>query len=163
MLKPAPTAFKVDPDLEFIHPEISDMYEYWHGLKQNSPVPCRRDVDPVSAPRPLLPHMALAEIYRDGKDASQCRRYRWRLVGTHITTALGRDLTGGIIDEIYAEADKRLVSDTLDWVIERQQPMRTVGTAEFAGKEWLDFESVYLPLCQPCGTVNTVLLGTIFV
>lgn len=138
------------------------MHRYWHGLKSERAIPCRRDVDPVSAPTSLLPYMALAEIFEDGSDLEQRRRYRWRLVGTHITTALDRDLTGAIVDEIYAEDDERIFSDALDWVIEEQKALRLTGTAQFAGKAWLGFEAVYLPLRQPCGSVNTVLTGSIF-
>lgn len=162
MLKQLPTALKVDPNLAFVHSEVSEMHRYWHGLKSGSSIPFRQDVDPISAPRPLLPHMALVEVLEDERAEERRRRYRLRLVGTHITTALDRDFTGAIVDEIYSEADESFLSDAFGWVIEQQKPLRLTGTAEFAGKGWLSFEAVYLPLRQPCGAVKTILIGSVY-
>jgi hypothetical protein len=162
MLNHSPNAMRVHSDLEFVHSEISGIHRYWHGLKSEWPIPCRRDIDPVSAPRSLLPYMALAEIVEDEDAVVQPRRYRWRLVGTHITAALGRDSTGGIVDEMYTKSEQRFFSEALDRTIGKQKPLRLTGSSEFAGKAWLEFEAVYLPLCQPCGAVNMILLGTIF-
>jgi hypothetical protein len=46
---------------------------------------------------PLLPHMWMVEVYRDPL------RFRYRLVGTHIVLSVGRELTGGWLDEVQPE------------------------------------------------------------
>jgi hypothetical protein len=75
---------------------------------------------------------------------------------------LGRGLTGKIVDEIYGDEDRRTLSGALDWVSENKQPLRISGSAAFAGKDWLAFEAVYLPLGRPGSAIGTILIGSIF-
>jgi len=55
-------------------------------------MPSRRDVDPLAIPGYLLAHLELIDVFHHPE-----LRFRWRLIGTHVTTAVGRDQRGGIL------------------------------------------------------------------
>jgi hypothetical protein len=84
-------------------------------------------------------------------------RLRWRLIGTHLTAAVARDSTGKFFDELYLENDLAALSAPFEWVIENLKPLRGTGTSGFAGKDWMNFESVLFPLSSDGKSVDMVL------
>src|SRR5262249_46315718 len=57
-------------------------------------MPRRVDIDPIEMDPRLLPNVMLTEVVDGG------RRFRFRLVGTGATTAIGAELTGRYVDEV---------------------------------------------------------------
>ena len=81
--------------------QVKELLEYWLKIHPKDKLPCRADFDPIDVPR-ILPHIVMTDIERDPV------RIRFRLVGTIITTAFNRELTGLYFDEAfenYAEAE----------------------------------------------------------
>ncbi len=77
---------------EITDPILSDLYDYWSGLRRNGALPARSDLDPTDIPK-LLPYIILAECYDAG------RRIRFRLTGSDIAFVQGADLTGLFLHE----------------------------------------------------------------
>jgi hypothetical protein len=65
---------------------------YWRAKRGSRSMPARRDIDPVEMPK-LLPHLVLIDHVGD--------RYRFRLVGSELVYAYGRDYTGHYADEFF--------------------------------------------------------------
>lgn len=74
---------------------LSRFYAYWAGRAPCTGWPRRRDIDPLDMPD-LLAYLMLVEVHGE--------RYRYRLVGTQVTDALGMDPTGRFMDELPADA-----------------------------------------------------------
>lgn len=72
-------------------PLLRELYAYWRQKRAAHRMPRRRQIDPADVPR-LLPHLAISEVIDAG------RHFRYRLVGTAVARALGRDPTGDCID-----------------------------------------------------------------
>jgi hypothetical protein len=74
-------------------PILGEALAYWRNKRGSRSMPARRDVDPVEIWK-LLPHVQLIEIMPDG-------RSRYRLVGTLLAKAYGRDYTGKYAGELF--------------------------------------------------------------
>jgi hypothetical protein len=74
-------------------PLLAALVDYWERKRGERAMPRRRDIDPLDMPRPLLPHLELVEFGDGG-------RPRYRLVGTAIVDAMGRDMTGRFLDTV---------------------------------------------------------------
>jgi hypothetical protein len=78
-------------------PLLHELYAYWRGKCGGRRMPRRRDIDPSEMAR-LLPHLLISEVVGGGE------RFRFRLAGTAIARALGRDPTGRLVDEVVEGA-----------------------------------------------------------
>ena len=142
----------IDPDLTIESERLVEVADYWRKLRGDRKMPARQDVDPLRMPRHLLPHLELIDVVRQPDT-----RLRWRLIGTHVTTAVSRDSTGKYFDELYQGTDFAAVSEPFEWVAANAKPLRWFGTSGFVGKEWQAYEGVYLPLSDDDKTVDMIL------
>src|ERR1051325_4546970 len=78
-------------------PLLRQLYDYWQSKRSGRAMPRRADIDPAEIPK-LLPHMMITEILEGGQ------RYRYRLSGTAVSEAFGRELTGRYVDEVMTGA-----------------------------------------------------------
>ena len=85
------------------------------------------------------------------------RRYRWRLVGTHITTVLGRDATGQYWDELYNAEELQNLRLRADWVLEHRLPLRATGQVNAMGRVYEAVETLHLPLSANGDEINMIL------
>jgi hypothetical protein len=74
-------------------PLLGALVAYWESKRGNRPMPRRRDIDPLEMPVRLLPFVQLIEVGEGG-------RLRFRLIGTAIVDAMGRDATGRYVDAV---------------------------------------------------------------
>ncbi|MGB0552816.1 MAG: PAS domain-containing protein [Alphaproteobacteria bacterium] len=99
------TAEENDPERRFL-PEFDTalgirskktraVTKYWQSKRKGQEMPSRADNEPTEIPT-LLPYLALIDVELNP------RRLRWRLVGTHITGAMGNDYTRFYFDEKYS-------------------------------------------------------------
>ena len=145
----------LDPDLKIDSPMVSLALETWRRLRGDRDMPAPSDIDPVELPRQLLPHMLLLDIEHD-----PALRFRWRLIGTHITGVLNRDRTGRYWDGIYDQRTFSALSVGPLWVLEHRRPVRTIGSAHYVGKDFIRSESIDLPLSADGRTVSRMLVVT---
>lgn len=78
--------------LEPANRPFREFYEYWLGKAAGRPLPARADIDPLEIPQ------LLADIFLMDVVPGPPRRFRFRLVGTHITELEG-EMTGKFLDE----------------------------------------------------------------
>lgn len=146
-----------DPELGFDHALLYEAYGLWRTLGGGSGLPALADLDPLNLPRKMLPHIQLVDI-----EPGAVGRLRWRLIGTHVTRALGRDSTGLYWDELYDPEILEVLRLGIDWVRERRQPIRCHGTSGFAHKDFQRFEAVEMPLSDDQRTVNAIWIVAIY-
>ena len=76
------------------NPILRRAYDYWLDKCAGRPFPDRADLDPAEI-KDVLPHLTIVEV--TGGDTRP--RFRYRLVGTAVAEAVGRDRTGCFADE----------------------------------------------------------------
>ena len=152
----------LDLSLKLKNPVLVDLLQIWRDARGDKDLPTRSDVDPIVIGPALLPYVLLIDVEYLAK-----RRYRWRLIGTHIVTALERDSTGKYWDDIYTPDTLAALSIRADWVVQHRTPVRAAGhttSGEFnTNIETLSkVESLYLPLSQDGETINVILVGAVY-
>jgi hypothetical protein len=142
------------PLADFRSARLRDLYLYWDGIRAGRAMPARPDVDPYAI-KPLLPHVMMLDVV----DGPAQPRFRFRLIGTAITTYAGRDWTGRFVGEgSYGDHADRLTIPHRQ-VVRTGRPFRNEQYAPWYGKEYQYYERVLLPLSSDGDTVNILLGG----
>lgn len=149
--------FELDPELHIGSPVLRLGLQAWIDARGHKELPARRDLDPLRMPRELLPHILLIDL-----EAGPPERFRWRLVGTHITRVVGRDATGQYWDEIYEEPVLRALSTGPRWAVENRRPVRSLGTAPIDERSFLKSENLDMPLSSDGDTIDMIMVVTDF-
>lgn len=103
-------------------PLLGLLLAYWERKRGTQPMPRRRDIDPLEMPPRLLPQLQLAEQGAGG-------RLRFRLVGTAVVDAIGKDPTGRVLDEVFAGEERDFLMRLFDATQRTRRPA--------AGRCWL--------------------------
>ena len=146
-----------DTELAFEHPLLREAHSLWQELRGARELPRRNDLDPLRVPTAMLPHMQLLDI-----EAGPPQRYRWRLIGTHITTALGRDSTGKYWDELYVDSTLRSFMRGIELIQDHRRPIRCFGRSDFAQKHFQSFEAIEMPLSENQQDIGTVWIVAVY-
>src|SRR5271165_4367368 len=77
------------------HPLVQLAYEHWRSLHPATGLPGRQHLDPFEIPRRLLSGIWLLDVQREPF------RLRYRLAGTAIVRAIGREVTGQWLDDAH--------------------------------------------------------------
>lgn len=148
---------ELDPEMAIRSPVVRQGLQIWEAARGNREMPSRRDLDPVAMPGRLLSHLLLIDV-----EHSPRRRYRWRLIGTHVTSVMGRDATGRYWDELYPAEIAEALATGPAWAIEHRRPVRSEGVAPIDERSFLRSENIDMPLSSDGGTVDMVLVVTDF-
>ena len=146
---------RMDPDLACEDPALLDMLTYWEQRKAGRLFPARRDIDPLEL-RQHLGNIVLIDVEHDPF------RLRYRLLGTRITTTMGRDSTGKYYDEIYPAPLLEEIYRSFRWILEHRAPLRTFGEAFYEDKSFYDYETLNLPLSSDGETIDLIFGSLIF-
>ncbi len=139
------------------HPKIRQLYEYWqHIHPAPETLPGRQHFDPLKI-HTLLPNVWLIDVVRPQM------RFRYRLVGTRISEALG-DTTGRWLDEVHP--DFHTGSPTHRnylAVADRGEPSWRRGRPVFMAysEQCAEIERLLLPLASDGATVDVILALTV--
>lgn len=150
-------AFDLDPGLDIQAPILSAALQVWEDARGGKPMPSRADIDVLNIPPAVLSHILLIDI-EDGP----LERFRWRLIGTHVTSVLGRDSTGSYFDELYSPEATDVLLSGPRWAMANRRPVRTLGHASFAGKAHIRSENVDMPLSEDGERVSMIFVATLF-
>lgn len=150
-------AFEVDPELQIQHPVLRSALAVWERARGAKAMPARADIDVLDIPRAVLAHILLIDV-----EPGPPERFRWRLIGTHITGTLGRDSTGRYLDELYEPKAVDVLLTGPRWVMRHRRPVRTLGHASFAGKSHIRSENVDMPLSDDGERVSMIFVATVF-
>ena len=134
-------------------PVLAGALAYWRQKRNGRAMPSRRDIDPSEIPR-LLPHLQLIDIVRD--------RFRYRLIGTALVDAYGKNYTGQFVDELFDQARSQFISKIYSTVVETRRPgflrsryVTTKGIKLVANR-------LYLPLSENDRELNMILGAATF-
>lgn len=133
--------FRLDPDLNFVRPELTELAAVWEAKRAGRPAPDRTDFSPFVL-RPYLPRVLIYEVVR----SEAVRRFRIRIYGTLISQYSGRDSTGKFVDEIMNAQAYADFNRGLSWATDNKRPLRAAGSYYFVDRSFVQFESVTLPL-----------------
>ncbi|MEQ9642897.1 MAG: PAS domain-containing protein [Alphaproteobacteria bacterium] len=150
-------AFELDPDLNVQAPVLRAALQVWRDACGGKAMPARADIDVLDIPRDVLAHILLIDVEPGPPD-----RFRWRLIGTHVTSMLGRDSTGGYFDELYSPEAAKVLLTGPRWAMDNRRPVRTLGHASFADKAHIRSENVDMPLSDDGERVSMIFVATLF-
>jgi len=133
------------------------MYGYWQQKRGARRMPTRADIDPTEIPR-LLPNLLISEYVPAG-DAG---RWRYRLAGTAVAAAFGRNPTGRYIDEL-TKGDYRAFIERIHGVVHDEQ-RALFCASEYTGPRDLRMSAkrLLLPLTTDGREVDQIISLLVF-
>jgi hypothetical protein len=136
------------------HPVLVRLYDYWLARRLGREVPLRAAIDPVAIPD-LLPHLFIAE--RAGEDD-----FRYRLIGTAMVRAIGRDYTGRRLSELPVGTALALARELFGPVMRDGVPVYSQGPFRWPDREHRWTARLYLPMSSDGTRVDMALNGQVF-
>jgi len=133
-------------------PHLAALFDYWESKRGARAMPRRGDVDPLDMPASLLPHLELIEFHEG--------RLRYRLVGTAIVDAMGRDATGRFLDQVLEGEHGRFIARFLGTVLQSGRPAFGFCRLRCGSGGDVGLQRVVVPLAANAGEVYMMLTAT---
>lgn len=133
-----------DPTLAFSDPCYNELLDLWRIKAGDRRMPSRTDMTARELKSILRNILVIERVQRTPS------RYRFRLVGTSLTSMAG-ELTGRMVDEIVPPEHLPRWHECCDLVLDGGKPMRFLGRVHLEGREYLDAENLYVPLANDKG------------
>ncbi len=145
------------PDSSSWDERIDRAYRYWLSICPRDRLPGRQHLDPLAIPRDLLPGIWLLDVQHEPF------RLRYRLVGTAIVAAIGRDVTGMWLDDAHPHVLKQAdFFERYRRVVATQQPSRRRGPARlWTHRDYACVENILLPFARDGRTVDLLIVYTV--
>jgi hypothetical protein len=145
------------PDFPDWHPKLQRMYRYWQQARPASDLlPGRQHIDPLDIPD-LLPGVWLLDVQREPF------RLQYRLVGTRVVEAVGREVTGQWVDEAHPHilAIPSYI-DRYRAIAASGVPSRRRGQAQlWQHEDYREIENVIFPLATDGKVVDVLMVLTV--
>jgi hypothetical protein len=139
-----------DPTLAFVDPGYEKLLTLWRTKAGDRRMPSRSDITPRDI-KDILRNILLLE-----KTSDNPVQYRWRLIGTALTSILGENTGKTFEESIPAEHLTRWM-DCADLILKGGQPLRFLGRVHASGREYLDAENLFVPLANDNGEPTFIL------
>ncbi len=136
----------MEADNRILDPDIRRFVEYWETKRAGATYPARAALDPQDF-RFVLGNVVLVEARRVAQGGSQPWNFRYRLIGTHIVTRDGYDLTNKTLDDMPELEYRERVRATWTEVCETGKAAHYVREAVFDHR-LRRYEVVVLPLAS---------------
>jgi hypothetical protein len=153
----SPYCYQLDPDLSD-QPSFQDLVAYWRAKAAGRGMPATSDIDALELKR-HLGSLNLIDCLPGLVD------FRYRLIGTNIAAAYGRDSSGKTVRELYAVSDPEYCAFLLEvYRAVATQPTiaRITATLRPVHREYRTAASLVLPLAGPDGSVVRLLNEVLF-
>jgi len=137
---------------------LAEFVAYWQAKRGERFAPPRSAIEPLELKRHLA-HIFMLDVLDDGAD------YRYRLIGTDVSTARGSSVTGRKISELYADPPQALAQAKAIFgkVVAARQPVFARGPVFWVpGRDFLHFEGAYLPLSSDGHAVDIILCEVLY-
>ena len=148
---------EVDPS-RLANPTLAFLKDYWEHKRRDRSMPARADIKP-SEMKQHLGWVVLVDALPGFGD------FRHRTIGTRVTGYFAPDATGKTISELFAGHGEAVVKGLLAPYRKAARDKVVVhawGAADWLGRAFLDFDSLYLPLSDDGETANMVLSAVTF-
>jgi hypothetical protein len=134
-------------------PDLIRFYDVWVSLRGGRTMPSRKDLDPLNIPPEFLPNLMLIDVF------SEPRRYRYRLVGTHVVAASGEDRTGRMFENVGFFRVHPIVVEQYDKVADTGEPLHSPEpfTNLISGSTY-DVDRLLLPFSSDDRTVDMLIV-----
>lgn len=153
----SPYSYQLDPDISD-QTVFLELLAYWRAKRGGHDMPLRTDVDPLEL-KPYLGSLNLIECLPELVD------FRYRLIGTNVVAAYGRDSTGKTVRELYGVSDPDYCAFLLEVyraVATKRTVVRLKATLRPVHREYRLADSLLLPLAGPDGSVGRILNAVLF-
>jgi hypothetical protein len=137
------------------HEGVKELVAYWTKCREKGDFVMGRDV-PARAIARLTKHLVVLEPVNDGRD------FRLRLVGSVMNERIGRDVSGMLLTEVYAESTVRSFTPTLHKTLETNAPVFHEMRAQGVFEKIRHADAVALPMKAPDGAAIWVLTGVFY-
>jgi hypothetical protein len=128
-------------------------YDYWVALRGDRAMPSRKDLDPLQIGTEFLPNLMLIDVLREP------RRYRYRLIGTHVVTASGEDRTGRMFENVGFFKVHPVVVEQYGRVADTGQPLYSLEAfSNFVSGSTYEVDRLLLPLSSDGRTVDMLVV-----
>jgi len=121
--------------------DLRGLFEYWEVRRGERRMPARADIDPAEF-KPLIGRVSVIDVL--GEDTGSYR-FRFRLAATPFCRALGREMTGKMLEELPAPATRAFLESNYLEVARTARPLAIVGAIRLDERDWMG-ESLILPL-----------------
>lgn len=141
-----------------VEPRLQSLRDWWDRKRGARAMPLRSEVDPIEL-RPHIGSLVLIECLPELYD------FRYRLIGTDIVEAYGRDSTGKTVRELYRDSDPEYHDFLLDLyrtVSQRKVSARGFGTLRPVDRDYRRFDTYLLPLAGADGETGWLLNKVLF-
>ncbi|WP_281016055.1 MULTISPECIES: PAS domain-containing protein [unclassified Minwuia] len=142
----APPEFYLDPALAFDDPLVASLLTLWESRYVGERLPARSDFT-VTELQPYFGWLCLLRVNPDRQDLV------YSLVGTRIVDLVGRDNTGKAVGASMPS----WALETYLCLMDTPRPVRSWGTVNWRGRDFLKQESLMLPLATDGRTVDQFL------
>lgn len=133
--------YHCDPALAFSDSYHDPLLNLWRSKSEGRVMPKRSDFTPRDL-KDVLRNIVIFE-----RAESSPSRYRWRLIGTNLTSMAG-DNTGKMLEDTLPPDHVARWTQCYDLVLDGGKPLRFLGRVHLKGREYLDAENLYVPLAN---------------
>lgn len=135
---------------------LAQMYAYWQQKCGDRLMPSRADIDPVGM-RAFLPNTMLVDVLTTPMGE---KKFRVRLVGTHIVNGYGSEFTGKYIEEINLGDQLDIIINSCMEIVNAKAPHFLAGKLHLEDtNELISFERLGVPLSSDGDNVNIILMA----
>lgn len=132
---------------------LGPVLAYWEQKRGDRAMPSRAEIEPADLAA-LLPNLQLIDVVDGGQ------RFRYRLVGTAIVTAFGREYTGKWLDELFPSERGKFAEEVYQLTCNERLPVFARSTYVTATDRELVANRVCMPL-SPDGRSVTMIMGVL--
>lgn len=138
---------------------LRNLLAYWRSkCEPDGRLPGRAAIEPADLPQ-LLPHLFLIDV-ESGNDTAPA--YRVRLLGTAQSVIYNGSYTGQTIEQMMG-SKATLFRHAFDQVRQRRGPVGYEGKLVWwFGKEWIEFESIQMPLASNGDAIDMIIGAGVF-
>jgi hypothetical protein len=141
--------------MAFSAPELYEMLDIWKEMRGGRDLPRKSDMSPLV----LKDHLGWIVIAKVRHDPLS---FQFTLYGTKITEIVKRDVTGMYLEEAFSGEALRQTRAMGEQLVREKKPIRMHSTVVAQGMEFLNVQTIFLPLSDDGVTVNTLLARQAF-
>jgi hypothetical protein len=134
------------------HPSTRELFDYWNKRRGTRPAPERNDIEPGAIRHVLGDTFMLTFDPRAG--------HPFRIAGTRVCAAFGRELKGAAFTEVWASASRDPIRDVLATAATETVGVVAAASGRSCAGAALELELLVLPLAHR-GGASTRILGAL--
>jgi len=132
---------------------LADCFAFWRSRRVGLAVPPKSTIDPVEMPPHIIPFLFIYERTEDD-------RFRCRLAGTAVCAAFQNDPTGRYLDDMVLPTVRANRARLFSGVVDRSLPVAYAGNVAEAGRTWIKFRRLMMPIAIK-GTAADGIFGMV--